>query len=133
MIKRRKTATYLYVLADYLVAMLAWFLFFTYRKSLEAWPFTMDDVFSDEKLYHGLFFVPIIWLLIYLVFDRYDDIYRFSRLTTLTRTIGLSDSDRQDDITYSSKSKTRKRLSQVQYADHRWRSKCRRTVQRDHQ
>jgi len=90
MIKRRKTATYLYVLADYLVAMLAWFLFFTYRKSLEAWPFTMDDVFSDEKLYHGLFFVPIIWLLIYLVFDRYDDIYRFSRLTTLTRTIGLS-------------------------------------------
>jgi len=90
MIKRRKTATYFYVLADYLVAMLAWFLFFTYRKSLEAWPFTMDDVFSDEKLYHGLFFVPIIWLLIYLVFDRYDDIYRFSRLTTLTRTLGLT-------------------------------------------
>jgi len=90
MIKRRKTATYFYVLADYLVAMLAWFLFFTYRKSLEAWPFTMDDVFSDEKLYHGLFFVPIIWLLIYLVFDRYDDIYRFSRLTTLTRTLGLA-------------------------------------------
>lgn len=86
----KKTATYLYILTDYLSAMLVWFLFFTYRKRLEAWPFSMDDVFSDEKLYHGLLFIPIIWILIYSIFDKYDDIYRFSRLTTLKNTLILS-------------------------------------------
>ena len=70
--------------------MVAWFLFFTYRKRLEAWPFTMDDVFSDRNLYHGLLFVPIIWILIYSVFGKYSDIYKFSRLATLRRTLIIS-------------------------------------------
>lgn len=70
--------------------MLAWFLFFTYRKRLEAWPFTMDEVFSDESLYHGLLFVPIIWILFYSVFGKYSDIYKFSRLATLRRTLIIS-------------------------------------------
>ncbi|MFT4532835.1 MAG: exopolysaccharide biosynthesis polyprenyl glycosylphosphotransferase [Saprospiraceae bacterium] len=87
---RRKPALYFYIFADYLSAMLAWFLFFTYRKRLEAWPFTMDDVFSDRNLYHGLLFVPIIWILIYSVFGKYSDIYKFSRLATLRRTLIIS-------------------------------------------
>ena len=70
--------------------MFAWFLFFTYRKRLEAWPFTMDDVFSDRNLYHGLLFVPIIWILMYAVFGKYTDIYKYSRLATLKRTLILS-------------------------------------------
>lgn len=50
----------------------------------------MDDVFGDENLYHGLLFVPIIWILIYAIFGRYGDIYRFSRLSTLKRTFIIS-------------------------------------------
>jgi len=86
----RKTGTYFYIFADYLSAMLAWFLFFTYRKKLEAWPFTMNDVFSDNNLYHGLLFIPIIWILTYSVFGKYNDIYKFSRLATLRRTLVIS-------------------------------------------
>ena len=87
---KRKPALYFYIFADYLSAMLAWFLFFTYRKRLEAWPFTMNDVFSDKSLYHGLLFVPIIWILFYSVFGKYTDIYKFSRLATLRRTLIIS-------------------------------------------
>jgi len=90
MLKNRKTGTYFYIFADYLSAMLAWFLFFTYRKRLEAWPFTMDDVFSDNNLYHGLLFVPIIWVLTYSVFGKYTDIYKYSRVATFIRTLVIS-------------------------------------------
>lgn len=86
----KKTATYFYILIDYLSAMLAWLFFFYYRKSFEAWPFSWEDVYTDEKLYHGLIFVPIIWILLYSIFDKYQDVYRYSRLATLTRTLILS-------------------------------------------
>lgn len=86
----KKTTTYFYILLDYLSAMLAWLFFFYYRKSFEAWPFSWDDVFEDEKLYHGLIFVPIIWILLYSIFDKYKDVYRYSRLSALKRTLVLS-------------------------------------------
>jgi len=90
MIGTKKTATYFYILLDYLSAMLAWLFFFYYRKSFEAWPFSWKDVYTDEKLYHGLVFVPIIWILLYFIFDKYQDVYRYSRLATLKRTLILS-------------------------------------------
>lgn len=86
----KKTTTYFYILLDYLTAMIAWLFFFYYRKSFEAWPFSWRDVFEDEKLYHGLLFVPIIWILLYSIFDKYTDVYRYSRLATLRRTLILS-------------------------------------------
>ena len=86
----KKTATYFYILIDYLSAMLAWLFFFYYRKSFEAWPFSWSDVYEDEKLYHGLIFVPIIWILLYFIFDKYNDVYRYSRLATLKRTLIMS-------------------------------------------
>lgn len=90
MTQTKKTTTYFYILIDYLSAMLAWLFFFYYRKSFEAWPFSWNDVFEDEKLYHGLIFVPIIWILLYSIFDKYQDVYRYSRLATLKRTLILS-------------------------------------------
>lgn len=86
----KKTTTYFYILLDYLAAMMAWLFFFYYRKSFEAWPFSWKDVYTDEKLYHGLIFVPVIWILIYSIFDKYKDVYRYSRLATLRRTLVLS-------------------------------------------
>lgn len=86
----KKTTTYFYILIDYVSAMLAWLFFFYYRKSFEAWPFSWKDVYTDEKLYHGLFFVPIIWILLYSIFDKYRDVYRYSRLATLRRTLVIS-------------------------------------------
>ncbi len=70
--------------------MLAWFLFFCWRKSYEIWPFSLSEVIADSRLYHGLLFIPILWILFYAVFDKYQDVRRYSRLSTLTRTLILS-------------------------------------------
>jgi exopolysaccharide biosynthesis polyprenyl glycosylphosphotransferase len=37
-----------------------------------------------------MIFIPVFWLLFYSIFDKYKDIYRFSRLATLTRTFFLN-------------------------------------------
>ena len=87
MVNKKKVITILYPVGDYLAAVFAWFLFFTWRKSLESYPFTMSDVWADMQLYFGLALVPIAWIVIYLVFDKYKNVYRFSRLSTMSRTL----------------------------------------------
>ena len=71
------------------MAMLAWALFFLYRKSLEGAPLD-TEVFQDPNFYLGVILVPIGWVLLYGIFDQHSDIYRMSRLTTLTQTFFLS-------------------------------------------
>ncbi|MBK9337703.1 MAG: sugar transferase [Lewinellaceae bacterium] len=71
------------------MAMLAWVLFFLYRKKMEGTPFSWD-VFNDSNLFLGALIVPIGWVLLYAIFDHYTDIYRLSRLATLSRTFFLS-------------------------------------------
>jgi exopolysaccharide biosynthesis polyprenyl glycosylphosphotransferase len=71
------------------MAMLAWALFFVYRKRVEG--IAIDSsIFNDPNFFYGIFIIPIGWLLFYSIFDRYNDIYRFSRLETLSRTFFLS-------------------------------------------
>ena len=50
----------------------------------------MTEVFADQKLILGIFFIPVGWLVLYSVFDKYSDIYRYSRMSTLIRTFWLS-------------------------------------------
>ncbi len=69
--------------------MLAWALFFLYRKIEEGVPLSMA-VFQDANFYLGVFIIPIGWVLLYAIFDQYIDIYRLSRLATLTQTFFLS-------------------------------------------
>jgi len=71
------------------MAMLAWALFFFYRKTLEGSPLN-TEVLQDPKFYLGTVLIPVCWLLFYSIFDRYNDIYRLSRLATLTRTFFLT-------------------------------------------
>ncbi len=85
----RKKDTYLYRSADFLAAMLAWALFFAYRKWVEGSPPGMH-VFYDLKFYYGILLIPTGWFLFYNLFDDYRDVYRLSRLATLVRTFFLS-------------------------------------------
>ncbi len=71
------------------MAMLAWALFFLYRKTVEGVPISAAT-FDDTNFYLGIFIIPLAWVLLYAIFDSYVDIYRLSRLTTLTRTFFLS-------------------------------------------
>lgn len=48
------------------------------------------SVLDDSNLLHGALIIPVGWVLLYAIFDHYTDIYRLSRLTTLSRTFFLS-------------------------------------------
>ncbi len=87
--KIRKRDTFLYRVADFLSALIAWALFFAYRKKLEGLPLNVETL-NDPKLFYGLLFIPAGWLLFYFIFDRYKDIYLLSRISTLARTFFLS-------------------------------------------
>ncbi|TNE52413.1 MAG: sugar transferase [Bacteroidetes bacterium] len=71
------------------MAMLAWVLFFLYRKQAEETGLSFD-VLHDPNLYYGALIIPVGWVLLYAIFDHYSDIYRLSRLATLSRTFFLS-------------------------------------------
>lgn len=85
-IKTKETIRF--ILADLLSAALAWGFFFVYRKQL-----TDPDIFQrfdlvlgDPKLYLGLIFIPIGWVLYYMVSGSYRKILRKARL----REVGLT-------------------------------------------
>lgn len=86
---QRKRHTFYYGLADFFMAMLAWALFFLYRKHLEGAPIDAS-ILSDTNFSLGIIIIPIGWYLLYSIFDSYLDIYRLSRLSTLTHTFFLS-------------------------------------------
>ncbi|MBL6950272.1 MAG: sugar transferase [Bacteroidales bacterium] len=93
----RKLQVLKYVLADYLAAILAWFLFFCYRKYVvDSNVFQYPEIiFTDEKLYLGMAIIPLLWLLLYVLIGTYRKIYRKSRLrefgiTVFTIVIGVT-------------------------------------------
>ena len=90
MTRRRRRDTLVYQIADFFSAMAAWALFFIYRKSLEGAPLSGSLILEDPNFLYGILIIPTGWVLFYAIFDQYDDIYRLSRLATLTRTILLS-------------------------------------------
>ncbi len=79
-----------YALGDYFAALLSWALFFSFRKYIETDKFSILQIFNDTKFYYGIVFIPLFWLLLYSLLDKYKDVYRFSRFATLKRTFWLS-------------------------------------------
>lgn len=87
---QRRLELIIYRLLDFLSAMMAWCLFFIFRKRLESPGINFVEIFADEKLYLGLFIIPSAWLLLYILFEKNADIYRYSRANTLYNTFILS-------------------------------------------
>lgn len=85
----RRFHMFLYACADLMSAMTAWALFYYFRALSEGK--TLDHgVIDDHNFWYGLVIIPLAWVIFYWIFDRYQDIYRLSRLTTLIRTFFLS-------------------------------------------
>ena len=82
--------TLVYKWADYFCAMIAWGLFFAYRKMMIEKEENVSVIFQDINFWYGLIIIPIGWFLVYSLFDQYGDIHRHSRLKTLSRTFFLS-------------------------------------------
>ncbi len=87
---QRKAEIFIYRFLDWLTSCLSWFIFFVSRKFIEDPNQTFVEAISDEKLYHGLVLIPMGWLILYSIFDKYSDIYRYSRWATLVRTFVIS-------------------------------------------
>ena len=89
MTRRRRRHTLFYRVADFITAMLSWACFFLYRKNLEG--AALDgSILADANFWYGIVVIPTGWILFYSIFDQYNDIYRLSRLATLSRTLFLS-------------------------------------------
>lgn len=88
--KPRQRDLFIYRLLDYTAAITAWFLFFSYRKFIETGTLDWQHISKDENLYYGLILVPIMWMLAYVIFDHYSEVYRLSRISTFNRTAVIS-------------------------------------------
>lgn len=87
--KQRRRDMFIYSMADFVMAMLAWACFYVYRKRIENVDISFE-VFNDRNFWYGIIIIPIGWILLYSIFDKYKDIYRLSRMATLIRTFFLS-------------------------------------------
>ncbi len=81
-----------YLVADYFTALIAWILFFIYRKKfIESEKLGYDiPVEFDKNFLIGIAIVPLIWLLLYKIAGFYHDVYRRSRLNTTGQSILVS-------------------------------------------
>lgn len=78
---KRYIHPYWYTIADYVTASIAWMIFFFLRKLLLDQP-----IQTDTKLWLGIFFIPVGWILIYGLVGSYRSIYKKSRLNEFTIT-----------------------------------------------
>ena len=86
----RKRDLYIYRSFDFLMAALAWFCFFRFRKQVESGGVSIGQITNDTNFYIGIIVIPIFWICLYFIFDKYKDIYRLSRLATMARTFLIS-------------------------------------------
>lgn len=86
----RKRGVVFFAIIDFAAAALAWTLFFVYRKLQISNETFSWDLLADQNFFLGIIIIPVCWLLLYAIFDSYDDIYRISRMSTLFNTLLLS-------------------------------------------
>lgn len=77
-----------YVIADWLCSLIAWILFFFYRKTNEDVNFFehYQIVFQDVNLMAGIVGVPLFWLVLYTISGYYNNVFCKSRLKELGQT-----------------------------------------------
>jgi exopolysaccharide biosynthesis polyprenyl glycosylphosphotransferase len=78
-----------YVILDWLAALIAWSLFYFFRKQWEVPDLLhhIDLIFDDRQFWLGIVLVPFMWLMLYVMIGAYRRIYRKARLKELGQTI----------------------------------------------
>ncbi len=81
----RKSQVLKYIIADYVSASLAWFLFYIFRKVyIESANYGYEvPVKFDINFFAGLTGLPLFWIMVYSVFGYYKNVFRKSRLQEL--------------------------------------------------
>lgn len=75
--------SYSLLLTDYLSAVLAWVLFFYFRKTY----IEFSSFVRDQQFYLGVFLVPLFWLLIYSLQGTYLQVKRLYRIRIFNLTV----------------------------------------------
>jgi len=78
-----------YVVLDWLAALIAWTLFYIYRKYTED-PEILNNihqVVNDDRFWLGILILPIFWLMMNVMIGSYRKVYRKSRLKELGQTL----------------------------------------------
>lgn len=70
--------------------MFSWFVFFIYRKYNESGSLDWENILQDNKLHLGLILIPVFWVTLYTLFDKYKDLHRYSRIDVLRKTMTIS-------------------------------------------
>jgi FlaA1/EpsC-like NDP-sugar epimerase len=85
----KKLQTLKYIVADYIAAVLAWALFFIYRKVfIESLKYGHSiPIHFDRQFLFGIVFIPLFWMSIYYLSGTYTNVYRKSRLKELGQTL----------------------------------------------
>ncbi|MBO7490719.1 MAG: sugar transferase [Bacteroidales bacterium] len=88
----KKAQTIKYILWDVFAALMAWAVFFIYRKlSIEHNRFDdVNQVFQDSNFWWGIVLIPIAWLCFYTMQGTYKDVFRKARLKELQMTFWAS-------------------------------------------
>lgn len=80
-----------YVTADFLSSLLAWGLFFRFRKLyLEPLKYGQQPFEYDSNFFLGLIIIPTFWIILYSATGYYHDVFRKARLKDLFQTILIS-------------------------------------------
>jgi FlaA1/EpsC-like NDP-sugar epimerase len=87
--KNQKKQRLLYILFDFLAAMVAWALFFLFRKiQIEPQVFGTDvPITFGPRFWNGITSLPFAWILLYYFTGFYDNMFRRSRLDDFIRTL----------------------------------------------
>jgi len=76
-----------YFACDFFAAMLAWILFFFYRKVyIEHEHEWYQHLFVNKRFYIGSILIPVCWVVVYYMQGTYNDPYRRSRLNEFIQT-----------------------------------------------
>lgn len=80
-----------YAITDFLMALLAWAVFFFIRRGILSQPVTeAGELQTDSKFWLGIFFIPLGWLALYTIVGAYHSLYKKSRLFEFTSTFVCS-------------------------------------------
>jgi len=84
----KKVQTAKYIIADFTSAVIAWSLFFAYRKHIESPDAELLKlVLPDRNFYYGIILIPFFWLFLYAITGSYHRIMRKARMRELAQTL----------------------------------------------
>lgn len=77
-----------YVVIDYIMAVLAWAIFYLIRKALIKEPVPdAGQLLTDDRFWLGVAFIPLGWLVLFALVGSYHSLYKKSRLFEFTITL----------------------------------------------